>query len=87
MLVTFSNMVVAATYEPADPTMREMGGAPRNPAPRNHLWVRIVKPSGCPMHGCIWWKTISQLPPTSPSLQRSRQPPPCSSRMYGQSPY
>ena len=24
-----------------------MGGAPRNPAPRNHLLVRIVKPSGC----------------------------------------
>ena len=23
-----------------------MGGAPRNPAPRNHLLVRIVKPSG-----------------------------------------
>ena len=27
--------------------LREMGGAPRNPAPRNHLWVWIVKPSGC----------------------------------------
>ena len=27
--------------------VREMGGAPRNPAPRNHFWVRIVKPSGC----------------------------------------
>ena len=26
---------------------REMGGAPRNPAPRNHFLVRIVKPSGC----------------------------------------
>ena len=24
-----------------------MGGAPRNPAPRNHLLVWIVKPSGC----------------------------------------
>ena len=24
-----------------------MGGAPRNPAPRNHFLVRIVKPSGC----------------------------------------
>ena len=29
--------------------MREMGGAPRNPAPGNHLWVRIVEPPGC--HG------------------------------------
>ena len=27
--------------------MREMGGAPRNPAPRGHFLVRIVKPSGC----------------------------------------
>ena len=27
--------------------IREMGGAPRNQAPRNHLLVRIVKPSGC----------------------------------------
>ena len=25
--------------------IREMGGAPRNPAPRNHFVVRIVKPS------------------------------------------
>ena len=24
-----------------------MGGAPRNPAPTNHLLVWIVKPSGC----------------------------------------
>ena len=29
------------------PTLREMGGAPRDPAPRNHFLVRIVKPSGC----------------------------------------
>ena len=27
--------------------MKEMGGAPRNPAPRNHFFVWIVKPSGC----------------------------------------
>ena len=26
---------------------REMGGAPRNPAPRSHFLVWIVKPSGC----------------------------------------
>ena len=24
-----------------------MGGAPRNPAPRNHVLARIVEPSGC----------------------------------------
>ena len=27
-------------------SVREMGGAPRNPAPRNHFLVWIVKPSG-----------------------------------------
>ena len=27
--------------------IREMGGAPRNLAPRNHLLVWIVKTSGC----------------------------------------
>ena len=27
--------------------LREMGGAPRNPAPRNHLLMWIVKTSGC----------------------------------------
>ena len=27
--------------------MREMGAAPRNPAPGNHSLVWIVKPSGC----------------------------------------
>ena len=26
---------------------REMGGAPMNPAPRNHLLVRMVRQSGC----------------------------------------
>ena len=28
-------------------TQQEIGGAPRNPAPRNHCLVWIVKPSGC----------------------------------------
>ena len=27
-------------------TSRAMGGARRNPAPRNHFWVWVVKPSG-----------------------------------------
>ena len=42
--------------------LREMGGAPRNPAPRNHLLVWIVKPSGGQCRdalGCTWWKQIS----------------------------
>ena len=30
-----------------NPVLREMGGAPRNPAPRNHFSAWIVKPSGC----------------------------------------
>ena len=28
-------------------SVREIGGAPRDPAPRNHFLVRIVRPSGC----------------------------------------
>ena len=27
--------------------LRDMGGAPRNPAPRNHFLVWIVKSPGC----------------------------------------
>ena len=30
---------------PASLSVREMGSAPRNPAPRNHFLARIVKPS------------------------------------------
>ena len=33
----------AAALQP----IREMGGAPWNPAPRNHFLVWIVSPSGC----------------------------------------
>ena len=29
------------------PAIREMGGASRNPAPRNHFLMQIVKPPGC----------------------------------------
>ena len=35
------------TPPPFVPALRELGGAPRNPAPRNHFFVRIVKPPGC----------------------------------------
>ena len=35
--------------------VREMGGAPRNPAPRKHILVWIVKQSiRLPLHRCIW---------------------------------
>ena len=37
----------------AVPPLREMGGAPRNRAPRNHFSVWTVKPSGCHCtHAC-----------------------------------
>ena len=29
------------------PSLREMGGDPRNPVPRNRFWVWVVKTSGC----------------------------------------
>ena len=38
--------------------VREMGGAPRNPAPRNHFWVWIVKPSRC---HCAEWHLTSRV--------------------------
>ena len=38
--------------------IREMGGAPRNPAPRNHFLVWIVKPSGCHCTDAFGEKTI-----------------------------
>ena len=34
-------------HPPAFHLLREMGSAPRNPAPRSHFLVWIVKPSGC----------------------------------------
>ena len=41
--------VLAAAAGPRRPghSLREMGGAPWNLAPRNHFLVWIVKPSGC----------------------------------------
>ena len=37
-------VLTAQHGNPARETMREMGGAPRNPAPRNHFWGWIAKP-------------------------------------------
>ena len=39
--------------------LREMGGAPGNPAPRNHFLVWIVKPSGCHCTDAFGGKQIS----------------------------
>ena len=42
--------------------LREMGGAPRNPAPRNHFLVWIVKPSGCNCTDAPGGKTYRRVP-------------------------
>ena len=42
--------------------LREMGGAPRNPAPRSHFLVWIVKPSGCHCTDAFGGKTYRRVP-------------------------
>ena len=42
--------------------VREMGGAPRNPAPRNHFLVWIVKPSGCHCADAFDGKAYRRVP-------------------------
>ena len=42
--------------------IREMGGAPRNPAPRNHFLVWIVKPSGCHCTEALGGKKYRRVP-------------------------
>ena len=39
-----------------------MGGAPRNPAPRNHLLMWIVKTSGCHCTDAFGGKEIVECP-------------------------
>ena len=41
----------------AEQGLREMGGAPRNPAPRNHLLGVDCQITRLPLHRCIWWRT------------------------------
>ena len=48
--------------------LREMGGAPRNPAPRNHFLVWIVKPSGCHCTDAFGGTNIVECPPLSGAL-------------------
>ena len=45
----------------ADPTplVRETGGAPKNPAPRNHFLGADCQITRLPLHRCIWWEQIS----------------------------
>ena len=42
--------------------IREMGGAPRNPAPRNHLLVWIVKSPGCHCTDAFGGKQYRRVP-------------------------
>ena len=53
-----------------DSSIREMGGAPRNPAPRKHFLVWIFKPSGCHCTDALGGKTYRRVPtpPRSCSL-------------------
>ena len=48
-----------------------MGGAPRNPAPRNHLLVWIVKPSGCHCTDAFDGKNVVECPPLLGALPLS----------------
>ena len=52
--------------------IREMGGAPRNLAPRNNLLVWIVKPSGC---HCTDGHLTSRVFPEDQQLSYSAEPP------------
>ena len=61
--------------------IREMGGAPRNPALRNHLLAWIVKPSGCHCKDALGGKTtiVECRPllgalPLSPTLAVQERP-------------
>ena len=42
--------------------INDMGGAPGNPAPRNHFLVRIVNPSGCHCTDAFGGTTYRRVP-------------------------
>ena len=67
-IISYHSMVSRAGLH----NMREMGGAPRNPAPRNHLLVRIVKPSGC--HCTEWHLTSGALTEDQQQIVECRPP-------------
>ena len=46
-LLNFWTLTLRVGRDSAGPELREMGGAPRNPSPRNHFLVWIVKSPGC----------------------------------------
>ena len=47
VIIIITIIVIKPTLSKEPSSIREMEGAPRNPAPRNHFLVWIVKPSGC----------------------------------------
>ena len=52
--------------------LREMGGVPRNPARRNHLFGVDCQTIRLPLHRCIWWaKNIAECRPLLGALPLS----------------
>ena len=64
MLISFGGIFARTVTFPMDfhwsLQSREMGSAPRNPAPRNHFWAWIVRPSGCHCTDAFGGTNISQ---------------------------
>ena len=52
-------------------SVRDMGGAPRNPAPRKHFLAWIVKSSGCHCTDAFGGKNIADCRPLSVALPLS----------------
>ena len=53
--------------------LRGMGGAPMNPAPRNHFLVWIVKPSGCHCTDAFGGKTYRRVPTPLRSTSQAQE--------------
>ena len=53
---------LASAVAPASPTLREVGDAPRNPAPRNHFLVWILKSPGCHCPDAFGGKDYRRVP-------------------------
>ena len=68
------------------PLVREMGGAPRNLAPRSRFLVWIVEPSGCHCTGACGGNTHRRAPTprrsTSPFSDTSRSHRLCNTLYY-----